>query len=336
MLRRDRVTAALELRQPDRLPLGEMVITDRFARAFLADPKTAGFPQAAPVPVSAPERAQVVQALDLDLICLPFAQRGSPDRAVLIPPPTDAANLSPPDSFLLPEATLWTTQTDLFVFAQIDGPFSLGVSALGFAEFLALLARDRPAAARFLASATERGRALIRTAARLGLHGIVLADDVAYDRGPFLSPGLLRDLVAPTWRLLAGEAAGLGLKTVFHSDGYVMDIIPDLIEAGFAGVHSLQASSGMDIGRVKERYGRDICLWGNLDLDLLTRGTPLEVRRVAMETIRAAAPGGGYLFGTSGGLVEGLSVDNVIEAYRVARETGVYLLGHHRSDPGRF
>jgi uroporphyrinogen decarboxylase len=288
-----------------------MVITDRFVRAFLADPKTAGFPQAAPVPVSAPESAQVVQALDLDLICLPLGVVAT-------------GALSPPDSFHLPEATFWTTQTDLFVFALIDGPFSLGVSALGFAEFLTLLARDRPAAARFLASATERGRVLIRAAARLGLHGIVLADDVAYDRGLFISPGLLRDLVAPTWRLLAGEAAGLGLKTVFHSDGYVMDIIPGLIEAGFAGVHSLQASSGMDIGRVKERYGRDICLWGNLDLDLLTRGTPLEVRRVAMETIRAAAPGGGYLFGSSGGLVEGLSVDNVVEACRVARETGVY------------
>jgi uroporphyrinogen decarboxylase len=322
MLRRDRVIAALELRQPDRLPLGEMVITGGFVRTFLAARGAGLRPEdvarrAASVSVSAPEHAQVVQALDLDLICLPFAQRGSPDRAVLIP---DAANLPPPDSFHLPEATFWTSQTDLFVFALLDGPFSQGVSALGFTEFLTLLARDRLAAARFLASATERGRALIQAAARLGLHGIVLADDVAYDRGPFISPGLLRDLVAPTWRLLAGEAAGLGLKAVFHSDGYVMDIIPGLIEAGFAGVHSLQASSGMDIGRVKERYGRDICLWGNLDLDLLTRGTPLEVRRVAVETIRAAAPGGGYVFGTSGGLVEGLSVTNVVEAYRVARE----------------
>jgi len=313
MLRRDRVTAALELRQPDRLPLGELAISAGFVRAFLAtlgagfDPSGALRASSLSIPVSAPELAQVVQALDLDLICLPF------DVAA-------TGALSPPGALDLPEATFWTTQTDLFVFALIDGPFSLGVSALGFTEFLTLLARDRPAAARFLASVTERGRALIQAASRLGLHGIVLADDVAYDRGPFLSPGLLRDLVAPTWRLLAGEAAGLGLKAVFHSDGYVMDIIPDLIEAGFAGVHSLQASSGMDIGRVKERHGRDICLWGNLDLDLLTRGTQLEVRRVAEETIRAAAPGGGYVFGTSGGLVEGLSVDNVVEAYRVARE----------------
>jgi len=312
MLRRDRVAAALELRQPDRLPLGEIVITGGFVRTFLAARGAGLRPEdvarrAASVSVSTPELAQVVQALDLDLICLPFGVAAT-------------GGLPPPDSFHLPEATFWTTQTDLFVFALIDGPFSQGVSALGFTEFLTLLARDRAAVARFLASATERGRALIQAAARLGLHGIVLADDVAYDRGLFISPGLLRDLVAPAWRLLAGEAAGLGLKAVFHSDGYVMDIIPDLIEAGFAGVHSLQASSGMDIGRVKERYGRDICLWGNLDLDLLTRGTQLEVRRVAEETIRAAAPGGGYVFGTSGGLVEGLSVDNVVEAYRVARE----------------
>lgn len=324
MLRRDRVAAALELRQPDRLPLGEMVITDRFVRAFLADPKTAGLPRAVPVPVSTPELAKVVRALDLDLVCLPFggllgATPGPTQPRVPLGVAATGA-LPPPGALDLPEATFWTTQTDLFVFALIDGPFSQGVSALGFAEFLTLLARDRAAVARFLASATERGRALIQAAARLGLHGIVLADDVAYDRGLFISPGLLRDLVAPTWRLLAGEAAGLGLKTVFHSDGYVMDIIPDLIEAGFAGVHSLQASSGMDIGRVKDRYGRSICLWGNLDLDLLTRGTELEVRRVAAETVRAAAPGGGYLFGSSGGLVEGLSVDNVVEAYRVARE----------------
>jgi uroporphyrinogen decarboxylase len=299
MRSRERVAAALELRSPDHAPLGELVITDGFVRTFLG-PGGSGSGS-----VAAAERAKVIHALGLDLVCLPFSRAERPGH--------------PEAAFFVSETAFFVSETDLFVFALIDGAFGRSVSRLGLGELLALLGRDLPAARRVLAEAGEWGRNALEAAARQGAHGVVVADDLACNRGLFLRPALLREILAPTWRRLAEQAVDLGLKAVFHSDGYILDIIPDLIEAGFAGVHSLQAVGGQDLGQIKKRFGRSACLWGNLDLGLLASGTPAEVKRVVAETMQTAAPGGGYIFGTSGGLVDGLPPANVVAAYRAAR-----------------
>ena len=62
-----------------------------------------------------------------------------------------------------------------------------------------------------------------------------------------------------------------------HTDGKVDQIIPDLIACGLDALHPIEPKA-MDIVAVKRKYGDRLALLGNIDVDLLTRGSPEEIR----------------------------------------------------------
>jgi uroporphyrinogen decarboxylase len=58
----------------------------------------------------------------------------------------------------------------------------------------------------------------------------------------------------------------------------------------------------MGINEVKARYGDRLALIGNIDTNLLTIGTPEQVREQVRQRIRDLAPGGGYAVGANPGI----------------------------------
>jgi uroporphyrinogen decarboxylase len=67
----------------------------------------------------------------------------------------------------------------------------------------------------------------------------------------------------------------------------------------------------MDIVELKRQVGHRIALCGNIDLGYtLTRGTPAEVDAEVRERIRALAPGGGYVLGSSNSVPEYVPLEN--------------------------
>lgn len=335
MLPKERVLTVLNLSQPDQVPKGELLITDGFIKSFLRKPD-----------ITWEDRVNTLQALRQDLVCVQFelskeGEGGLPGYTVdgnrVYQRPWFNANpelIVPGRSeFMLKDIEWWTEQTDFFVFAVIDGAFGLGVRMLGFMDFISLIMTEPEKAADFVEGVTalvlqQAGEAKCR-----GAHGIILAEDIAFDEGPFLPLASLRGLLFPLWSKLAGEVSKLGMKILFHSDGNIMEVIPAIIEAGFSGLHSLQPSAGMDIALVKREYGRDMCLMGNMDLAIIgqkdafypDRGPiPGEIRATVQRTMQAAAPDGGFIFGTCAGLMEGLPIAKVMEMYRCAEEFGKY------------
>ena len=117
---------------------------------------------------------------------------------------------------------------------------------------------------------------------------------------------------------LAAIAHEAGLPFIFHSDGKVWDVIPDLIAVGVNALHPIEPKA-MDINLVKARYGDKLALIGNIDMDLLARGTPEQVREQVRQRIKDLAPGGGYAVGRQSGHL----------LLRAAREL-------RRHAPGRF
>ncbi len=56
------------------------------------------------------------------------------------------------------------------------------------------------------------------------------------------------------------------IKFIKHTDGNVLPLLPDMAEI-VDGVHSLDPSAGVDIGKVKEEYGDSLVLMGNVSVD---------------------------------------------------------------------
>jgi len=90
-----------------------------------------------------------------------------------------------------------------------------------------------------------------------------------------------------------------GLKVIFHSDGYIMDILPGLVDAGIDGLNPIEKAAGMDIYDIRKQYP-NLILAGGVDVThLLPFGTPDEVRRETRRMINETGAEGRLLIGSS-------------------------------------
>lgn len=156
----------------------------------------------------------------------------------------------------------------------------------------------------------------------LGADAVIICDDIAYNSGPFIGQKTMDVLVFPYFRLMIREIKKHKSIPVFlHSDGNLMLVFERILECGFDGIQSLQPSAGMDIGLIKKRYGKDICLMGNIDLDrVLPFGSRQEVRQNVLDTICRAADGGGSILSSCNILTDAVKPENAIEMYETAEE----------------
>ena len=73
-----------------------------------------------------------------------------------------------------------------------------------------------------------------------------------------MSPAMYRALLFPAHKKLFDFAHGCGLPVVLHCDGYVEPLIPSLIEAGIDCLQPLEVKAGMDLLKLKKRFGDQI------------------------------------------------------------------------------
>ena len=84
-----------------------------------------------------------------------------------------------------------------------------------------------------------------------------------------------------------------------HTDGNIMPIIDQLVEAGPHALHSIDPMAGVDIREVKRLYGNRVALCGNVHCAALQTGTDEEVIASAEYCLKYGGEGGGYIFATS-------------------------------------
>ena len=90
-----------------------------------------------------------------------------------------------------------------------------------------------------------------------------------------------------------------GLQVIFHSDGYIMDIVDDLIAAGIDGLNPIEKAAGMDIYELRRRYP-ELILVGGVDVThLLVSGSPGDVRQETRNIIDRVGAEGRLLIGSS-------------------------------------
>ncbi len=152
-----------------------------------------------------------------------------------------------------------------------------------------------------------------------------IGDDVAYKGAIMFPPDFMRETFIECLRRCIEPVKSVGIKTIFHSDGYLMPIMDDMIEAGIDGLNPIEPIAGMDIGCLKRRYGENLVLVGNVDCSqVLPLGTREDVVEATKACIKAASPGGGHFIGSSSEIVPATPVENILAFYEAAREYGRY------------
>ena len=157
-----------------------------------------------------------------------------------------------------------------------------------------------------------------------GLDGFTLCADYCFNDGPFLSPRLFADLVTPYLARLTQGYRDMGFYVVKHTDGDIMPIIDQLVDTRPHGLHSLDPQAGVDIAEVKRRYGKQVCLIGNVNCGMLDTGTDEEVVESVRYALRSGMPDGGYIFSTSNCIYTGMRLSRYELMLDVWRKEGNY------------
>lgn len=98
--------------------------------------------------------------------------------------------------------------------------------------------------------------------AKTNVDSLLFMDDWGAQRSLLISPNSWRALFKPLYKEYIDIAHSHGKKIFMHSDGYILDIIPDLIELGLDAVNSQIFCMGVE--NVAKFAGK-ITFWGELD-----------------------------------------------------------------------
>lgn len=294
---RDRVRQTLTGFIPARLPMGELTIDDDLVRELV------GLTSDEEVPL--PAKKALLERWEHDLVTVSFSHGwGAPDQ----PDPLEC----------LARITYWAAHSDLFLFALVDGPFSMAARAWRWEQALTRFAGMDAELEAFLADAVIDMGDLFRTLADLGANGVIIGDDIAYRRGPYINPKHLRQSYFPFLTLMVAMAQDMGLAVVFHSDGNLWPIWNDLLRAGVDGVQGLDPYSAMSLPLARQRSDDTFCLWGNVDIGWLVSMPDEDAIQDHLQMMLAPVRGTPIIFGTSGGLNAGLPLPQLDYLYQTA------------------
>ena len=157
-----------------------------------------------------------------------------------------------------------------------------------------------------------------------GLDGFALCSDYCFNTGPFLSPAKFGEFVTPYLAELTRGYRDMGYYVIKHTDGNIMPIIDQLVSTRPHALHSLDPQGAVDLAEVKRRYGRDLCLIGNVHCGMMDAGTPEQVRASARQSLRDGMPGGGFIFSTSNCIYTGMPLASYELILDVWRREGNY------------
>lgn len=203
------------------------------------------------------------------------------------------------------------------IFGTHIGPFTAGFMAMGFERFFTRLIQDPAFVHRLLEARTEWCIALYQKAVGLGAEVLVLGDDAGSSKGPLISPRMWREFVLPYHCRIVEEA---GAPVIWHSDGNILTLLPMAIEAGFVGAHGLEPAAGIDLADVKREFGEDLVLVGNVDVRVLCASDLEAVRGEVRRCVEQGAPGGGYMIASCNSIFEGMNPAAVAEMFRYEEE----------------
>lgn len=337
----ERVFTALQLGTPDQVPIFECALAPKVIEALL--------------PGGSPE--DIAEKYDLDMVYYRETYLYEPINISknyfrdewgigmmlgedIMPSPvdfplrnaTDLKKIQPPDPNAphrlekLASAARRFKGTKPIVLGMSD-TFAIPWKLRGMSEFLLDLAINPGFARKIIDMVVEYNCELVRAAARIGVDIIRPTDDYAFNTGPMMSPQMWKEFFQPGLTEIVKTAHSLGLKVVKHTDGLISGLVESLLETGIDALHPIEPLPGQSLAEFKQRFGKRICLIGNVNCkEALTSESTEVVVEDVRRCLKEAATGGGYMIASSNSIHAGVPPKNFLAYIEAARALGKYPL----------
>ncbi|MCP4117948.1 MAG: hypothetical protein GY737_21630 [Desulfobacteraceae bacterium] len=205
---------------------------------------------------------------------------------------------------------------DLFPMGCLSGPLSHLMETLGWRGMALLVVKERDQAVRLMESYLQGWADRITKACDMGCEGVVVADDIAGGRGLLVSPDFLKTCYFPLLSRFVKDPLFKKLPFIFHSDGNIREMVPEVRGAGFRGIQGLQPSVGIGPEDFEATEFRKFVFWGNFEFEGDGRLKDVSEVKEEVKTLLKRWQGfPGYIFGSSGGIYGALDYGAVKQAH---------------------
>jgi len=151
---------------------------------------------------------------------------------------------------------------------------------------------------------------------------IWINEDMAFKGRSMISPEMTREFLLPTWTRWVAKARDEGVSLFdMDSDGYIEDLVPIWIEAGFNVCDPLEVAAGNDIAKLRHEYGNSIAFRMGVDKRKMAAGG--QGMEVELSRLAPVIRDGGYIPGCDHGVPADVSWSDFLEySDRLAKLTG--------------
>jgi uroporphyrinogen decarboxylase len=158
---------------------------------------------------------------------------------------------------------------------------------------------------------------------QVALDYVMVNEDMAYKLHSMISPQMVRRFLLPTWQAWTDLLKKYGCPVIcVDSDGYIAELLPLFIEAGFNCTFPVEVAAGNDIVAYRQIYGDQMAYLGGIDKRALAAGG--EAMRA--EVLRVVPPlfeRGGFIPGCDHGVPPDIAwPDFIAYARLIAQLTG--------------
>ncbi|MCZ2153248.1 MAG: hypothetical protein LC114_05000 [Bryobacterales bacterium] len=145
-------------------------------------------------------------------------------------------------------------------------------------------------------------------------------DDVATQKSLMISKKMWREFIQPYHQRIIDVAKQYSQSVMYHSDGAMYQLIPELIDMGIDVLNPIQVDAeGMAPQRLKDEFGDRLSFHGGIDIiDTLPRGTTDDVRREVRDRVTVLGCSGGYVMASSHHIQSDTPLENVLAMYELA------------------
>jgi len=164
---------------------------------------------------------------------------------------------------------------------------------------------------------------LYRLLIEAGVEIVALGDDYAGKTGTYMSPSHFREFILPGLSTVVREVKSRGAYVIKHSDGNIWGIMDQLLSTGLDALGPLEPAY-MALDEVRRRSGMKVGVTGNIDVDLLSRGTIAEVEAATREQLRRVSILGGHLLGSGNSISGSVQPANYWAMIQTAHRYGKY------------
>ena len=169
---------------------------------------------------------------------------------------------------------------------------------------------------------------LARVSERLTIDNLCVHEDMAGKSGPLVGPKQVAETIGPyyrkVWDLLSAHGTRLFSQ---DSDGNMEAVLPAFMETGVNVAYPCEPAAGMDMVKLRKRYGNRLAFKGGIDKHVLRKGKT----NIRNELVYKLQPSmrKGTVFGLDHRITNGTPIEN----YRYYVNTAREILGLKPVDP---